>query len=345
MPHNLLKIQREQHVLKHVDRIIIMPKDGIETIVTLIKSAKKSIAIKMFLFDSLTLLSALIAASIGGVAVRVMLNPHRSLGNRANDATMTALKAAGIAVRWTSSRFQITHEKSMVIDERLALLSTFNFVDKYFTETRDYGVLLSQLTTVQQILDCFEADWAESAYSLPQNSSLLLGCCNARKVIANFIDGVQHKLCIQHPKFSDLTIVDRILAAKARGVKVYLICGGRHGLNLNDQLDTFSALRTLERVGIPLRQQHGLHLHAKLLLADNKYALIGSMNIDRSAFDSRRELGVTLDDKHAIKKLCRRFSKDWNKSHRFSPSDPILSGSSTTITPIMDSREQDLAHE
>jgi Chromate transporter len=37
---------------------------------------------------------------------------------------------------------------------------------------------------------------------------------------------------IQHPKFVDATIVERMVAAQERGVRVRVLCGGRHGLSI-----------------------------------------------------------------------------------------------------------------
>ena len=59
-------------------------------------------------------------------------------------------------------------------------------------------------------------------------------------------------------------------------------------------LDTFASLRTLRRFGVKVHKQKNLRVHAKLLIVDDERALVGSMNIDRSAFDLRRELGITI---------------------------------------------------
>ena len=47
--------------------------------------------------------------------------------------------------------------------------------------------------------------------------------------------------------------------------------------------DTFSSLRVLKRFGVKVHKQKNLRLHAKLLIADESHALIGLVNIDRSA--------------------------------------------------------------
>jgi cardiolipin synthase A/B len=71
-------------------------------------------------------------------------------------------------------------------------------------------------------------------------------------------------------------------------------------------------------------KQRNLRPHAKLLIADGKRALLGSMNIDRSAFDLRRELGVTVTDKPALRRLSEVFEVDWREAHRYEAPDPIL---------------------
>ena len=70
------------------------------------------------------------------------------------------------------------------------------------------------------------------------------------------------------------------------------------------------------------RQKH-LKLHAKLLLADGDRALMGSQNIDRSAFDLRRELGVVVDDAHVVKRLAELFEHDWHKGEKYEAPDPL----------------------
>ncbi len=108
---------------------------------------------------------------------------------------------------------------------------------------------------------------------------------HSRGQMARVIDSAQETLWIQHPKFVDAVILERIMAARERGVKVRVLCGGKHGLSDWDMYDTFSSLRVMELFGVKIRRQKHLKLHAKLILVDGKAAMTGSMNIDRSAFD------------------------------------------------------------
>lgn len=53
-----------------------------------------------------------------------MLNAARSGGDRANDDTYATFRAAGIDVQWASPKFYVTHEKSIVVDNRAAMIAT-----------------------------------------------------------------------------------------------------------------------------------------------------------------------------------------------------------------------------
>ncbi|HJS84001.1 MAG TPA: phospholipase D-like domain-containing protein [Acetobacteraceae bacterium] len=329
-------------------RVLVQPEDGIGPVVEMIDAARHGILIKMFSFTAPALIAAVIGAHRRGVPVQVMLNPARSSGTRANDETFARLTEAGIATRWGNPKFAVTHEKSMVVDDRTALIATFNFGDKYFSKTRDYGLVVEDPLVVREIIGGFQADWnrtpfPESSGTEKSHSPLLWSNHNARLVIAEFIDAAQHTLRVQHPKFVDAVILDRLLDAKARGVDVRVLCGGRHGISDYDLLDTFSSLRILRRSDIRVHRQAGLTLHAKLILADGERAIVGSMNIDRSAFDLRRELGAVIASPAAVSRLRQVFHDDWEESHRYVPPDPLEAAPS----PHEDEHQHDpeLAHE
>ena len=69
------------------------------------------------------------------------------------------MKSTGIEVQWSNPSFLVTHEKSIIVDDKVALLATFNFMEKYFQATRDYGVLTDDPVQVEQVQKCFDCDW------------------------------------------------------------------------------------------------------------------------------------------------------------------------------------------
>jgi cardiolipin synthase A/B len=306
-----------------IPHLIVEPDDGVEPVRNLINSAEKSLLIKQFTFSEPTLMQAVTDRKNAGVKVRVMLNPKRSGGDRANDDTYDYFKQSGVAIQWANPKFYVTHEKSIVVDSHAALISTFNLCLKYFTQTRDYGVVTQDPVRVAQVIEGFEADWEHRDWLPDPESGLLWSNANSRLRMSHFIDTAKHKLDVQHPKFVDAVILDRLLDAAERGVHVRVLCGGKHGISDWDVLDTFSSLRVLKRFGVKVHKQKNLRLHAKLLIADDSHALVGSMNIDRSAFDLRRELGTTIKDESVVNRLIETFDSDWDHSHSYDPPDPL----------------------
>lgn len=304
-------------------RLIVEPDEGLEPVREFIDTAERSLLIKQFTFTEESLIQAVIDRRKAGVEVRVMLNAQRSGGDRANDDSYERLKSADINVQWSSPKFYVTHEKSIVVDEKTALVATFNLMEKYFSLTRDYGVITHDPRHVSQIIEVFNADWEHLEWTPTIYEGLLWSNANSRYHMARFIDTAEERLDVQHPKYVDAVILDHIAEAAYRGVKVHVLCGGRHGISDCDVLDTFASLRTLRRFGVKVHKQKNLRAHAKLLIVDNKEALVGSMNIDRSAFDLRRELGITTADPGVVARLKEVFDTDWDLSHHYEPPDPL----------------------
>jgi phosphatidylserine/phosphatidylglycerophosphate/cardiolipin synthase-like enzyme len=304
-------------------RLIVEPDDGIEPVREFIMTAQSSLLIKQFTFTEESLIEATIDRKKAGVDVRVMLNPQRSGGDRANDESYEQFKDACIDVQWSNPKFYVTHEKSIVVDGTAAMVATYNLMIKYFTLTRDYGIITHDPQHVQEIIDVFNADWEHRDFTPGTYDGLLWSNSNSRYHMAKFIDTAERQLYVQHPKYVDAVILDHIAAAADRGVKVKVLCGGKHGISEGDILDTFASLRTLRRFGVRVRKQKNLRVHAKLLIVDDERALVGSMNIDRSAFDLRRELGIIIDDPAVVGRLEEVFASDWKLSHHYEPPDPL----------------------
>ncbi len=300
-----------------------MPEAGSAAVKRLIDGAQKSLRIKMFEFDSEVLIEAVLDAQRRFVDVAVLLNPVRSNGARPNDATFERFREAGIAVGWTSPRFKISHEKSMIVDGSRLLISTFNYSDKYLTKTRDYGVLIEDPAIIAEVAACFEADRKGEPFWLRETSPLAWGNQDARCVVAAFVDAAEKELLIQHPKFHDIAILDHVLEARDRGVTVNLLCGGDHGIEDYNLLETFSQQRILARAGVHLRKQRHLKLHAKMIIGDGQRAMVGSMNIDKDAYDVRRELGIVLADKAVVKALAKTFDDDWHEARKWEAPNPL----------------------
>lgn len=304
--------------------LIVLPDDTAKPFLDAIRGAKKSLRLKMFLFSHPELLEAVIAAKKRGVRVRAMLNPARRSGKSENEETGKKLKAAGVEVLDSSPAFEVTHEKSMVVDDQIAYVQSLNWDIKNLTGTRDYAVVTRHPREVLEVIKCFEADWARKPFTVDRTTLLIWCNSNGRDRIAKFIDDTKHTLFVQNERYQDSVIIERLVRAKMRGVKIHVMARPLHKLKKEKLTEGVGGLRILDDVGIKVHKLKHLKLHGKMLLADHTRAIVGSINLAPGSFDSRRELAVEVCAPEIVKKLERIVRHDWKHSHPMDLSDAGL---------------------
>ncbi|MFZ1136238.1 MAG: phospholipase D-like domain-containing protein [Candidatus Korobacteraceae bacterium] len=320
--------------------LIVLPDDSARPILDAINHSSKSLRIKMFLFSDPAVLQAVIAAQKRGVAVRVMLNPARRSGESENEQTRKMLKAAGVDVLDGNPQFDLTHEKSMVVDDETAFIMSFNWEPKDLTETRDYAVVTSAHHEVAEVQECFDADWDRKPFTSGENSHLIWCVGNGRERIGRFIDEAKHTLWLQNERYQDPAIIERLVRARERGVKIHVMARAPHKLKKEKLLEGVGGLRILDDVGVKVHKLKGLKLHAKLLLADNVRGIVGSINLAPGSFDSRRECAIEVRDEDVVGRLHEVTHSDWKNSH---PLDLTDAGLLAELQDSDESAAEDLA--
>ena len=304
--------------------VIVLPDDTAKPILEAIHRAETSLRVKMFVFSHPELIQAVIDAHKRGVKVRVMLNPERRDGEKENGETRKTLTEAGVEVIDSNPEFDVTHEKSMVIDDKTAFVQSLNWEVRNLTETRDYAIVTSHKHEVDEVMECFDADWDRKKFSSGDHSHLIWCVGNGRQRIGQLIDSAKHTLWLQNERYQDPTIIEHLIRAHARGVKIYIMARPPHKLKKEKLIEGVSGLRCLMDLGVKINKLHKVKLHGKLLLADDKRAIIGSINLAPGSFDSRRELAIEVDDPHIIKRIAQILQHDWDKSKLLDLSDAGL---------------------
>jgi phosphatidylserine/phosphatidylglycerophosphate/cardiolipin synthase-like enzyme len=304
--------------------LIVLPDETAQPILAAIDGAKESLRIKMFVFSDPALLKAVTSAHGRGVEVRLMLNPARRSGEAENEGIRKQLSDAGIEVIDSNPAFDMTHEKSMVVDGKTAFVKSLNWETKNFTETRDYAIVTSHKHEVEETIDCFEADWNRKEFRPPEHSDLIWCNSYGRERIAHFIDQAKYTLFLQNERYQDAVIIERLVRAEGRGVKVHVMTRPPHTLKKEKLIEGVGGLRIMDDVGIKIRKLKHLKLHAKMLLADRCRAIIGSINLTPGSFDSRRELAIEVRDRDIVERLQRVAHHDWENSHPIDLTDEGL---------------------
>jgi cardiolipin synthase A/B len=301
--------------------LVVLPDDSIRPLLDAIDHATTSLRIKMFVFSDSRILGAVNKAHRRGVQVRIMLNPTRRNGQTENQECRKLLADAGIEVIDSTPAFEITHEKSMVVDEKSAWIMSLNWETKNLTDTRDYAVVTSHAHEVREIVECFEADWARHPFNPGEHSHMIWCVGNARERISQFIDEAKHSLWVQNERYQDPLIIEHLVRASRRGVKVHIMARSPHTLKEEKLTEGVAGLRILDDVGIKVHKVHGLKLHAKLMFADGARAIVGSINLAPGGFNSRRELAIEVRGKEVVDRVHKVVHYDWKNSRPMDLSD------------------------
>ncbi|NWF94591.1 MAG: hypothetical protein HXY34_00440 [Candidatus Thorarchaeota archaeon] len=142
---------------------IFSPVTSLQGILYCINSARATLDIQIPYFTNVgessvvdQIINAILAAKARGVTVRVITDEE-------NDYLEVAqiFHAHDIPVVWHDTRwFSANHNKGIVVDGRLVLVSSINYSQGSITENREAGVIIENENVAQWFGEVFDYDWA-----------------------------------------------------------------------------------------------------------------------------------------------------------------------------------------
>ncbi len=299
-------------------KLIIQPKDGVSELVEAIGDAKKSVEVMIFRFGHKELERSLMDAVKRGVAVQALI----AYTNRGGDKVLRGLEmrllAAGATVARTNDDLVRYHGKYMLIDRQKLYVLGFNFTKTDIERSRSFGIMTTDAKLVQEAGKLFSADCTRQPYAAGCNL-LLVSPLNSREGLADFLKGAQKQLLIFDLEVSD-TQMGSILAERAEaGVEVRVI----------------GKMKT-RCPAIPTRISHPLRLHARVIVRDGEDVFLGSQSLRRLELDSRREVGILVNDAKIAGQIAKVFEKDWESAEEASaPAEKMARKVAKAVTKSM----------
>ncbi len=293
--------------------LITEPEDGMTQVLKMIQGATTSIELVIYELEDTQIESALVLAEKQGVAVRVLLNEgyYGAQPSVASAAAYRYLQSGGVPIRWAPSYFALTHQKTLIVDGDQALIMTFNLTPQYYITDRDFGVVDKDQKDVTAIEAVFNDDW-QGIGDTPALGDDLVWSPGADTIILAMINNSRKSLYIENEEMSDTPVVNALIAAAQRGVKVELV--------MTYSSDWSANFTALAAAGVGIRTYAAdapLYIHAKMILSDGTTALVGSQNFSASSLKDNRELGIMLSDSAILNSLSTTFQNDWNGDTSF----------------------------
>ena len=127
-----------------------------QQVLSLIRSAQKTVDIEIYTFSSEDVLRELAEAESRGVRVRVIIEPRTA--DYRKDRVFGLLLWLGADARWASMEYNLTHSKFIIIDGSKALVGSINLSESALNKNRETAVLLEG-DKVKELSAAFEEDW------------------------------------------------------------------------------------------------------------------------------------------------------------------------------------------
>ena len=110
-------------------------------------------------------------------------------------------------------------------------------------------------------------------------------------------------------------ILRSLLRAAGRGVRVQLVLPAKSDVPIVSLLSR-SSYGLLLRGGVEIYERLGTVLHAKVMLIDDRWGVIGSANLDHRSFHRNYEVNVIVDSREFGREVAAMFEEDLKMSRR-----------------------------
>lgn len=232
------------------------------------------------------------------------------------------------------------HRKVAIIDGRCAFTGGLNIADVYsgygksHTKWRDVGIRIEGLA-VAELLRLFRETWREERGKFDERWELLsppevAGDANVmiinggphqersfiRSAFRVAIAGASESVTIASPYFiPGPRVIRSLLRAAGRGVKVRLLLPHKSDVPLV-RLVSRTYYAQLLRNGVQIFELDSAVLHAKVLVIDDNWTMVGSANMDPRSFHRNYELNVVIDSRDFGAQVVEMLEADLREARR-----------------------------
>ena len=261
-------------------RIVTSTDERRDAILSVIADARREISLSLFRCNDEAIFKALADATKRGVAVNALITSRAKGGQKKLKKLWDALQATGATIAAYTDPVVKYHAKYLIADDGPAVVGSCNFTKKCFTKTCDALVITHDPAVVAGLRQLMHADREGRRAPDTVTPRLVIGPERARKQFTRLIESATSRIRLIDPKLSDPDLVTLLNARRAAGLTV----------------DVFGT----KRIG-------DLKSHGKIMLIDNRIAVVGSLALAALSLDFRREVAIIVDEPEAVADVQRLF--------------------------------------
>jgi cardiolipin synthase len=264
-----------------MDRVVTSIADRRSTVLDVIRGAQRTLALSLFRCNDTAVFAELACATARGVAVDALITSRAKGGKQKLRKLAASLADAGASVHAYSDPVVKYHAKYLIADDALAVVASFNFTRKCFQKTCDALVMTDDPAVVAGLREVMTADRAGRRLTAAISPRLILGPELARRQLTALISQATSSIRLIDAKLSDPDLVSLLNERRAAGISV----------------EVFGA----KRLG-------DLKSHGKMLLVDDRVAVVGSLAVAALSLDFRREVAIVVEEAAAVDGIRQLFA-------------------------------------
>lgn len=320
-----------------------------------IRAAKKNVNVEAYIFQqgeiAKKFVDALTERARAGVKVNLVIDGLGSMGTK--DAYFDDLKKVGGKFAWyhplrwhtIPTYNNRTHRELLVIDGVVGFIGGAGIADHWYKRTkkdqprwRDTMVRVEG-DVVPNLQATFAENWLESCGELiagpdyfpiikrEQAQTAMIvnstptsgGSTRARVLMQSLIASAHKSILITTPYFlPDDSLSDELVKAEKRGVQVKLITPGKKSDHMVTRSSSQRSYGKLLEAGIQIYEYQPAMIHAKILIVDGVWSVVGSTNFDNRSFGLNDEVNMAVFDQAFASRLAQDFSNDLAESKQIS---------------------------
>jgi phosphatidylserine/phosphatidylglycerophosphate/cardiolipin synthase-like enzyme len=263
-----------------MQRLILTPGVRRQSILDLLRSARRDVIFSLFRCDDSRVLDEIVATTRRGVEVKVLVTPRARGWTKRLGGLMILLKDTGVSVKQYDGPWAKYHAKYIVLDREAVAVGSLNLTRRCFDNTCDFLLHSSNPDLVEGLTSLFHSDWQTPHLPPPELQNLIIGPDQSRSRMLGMMQRAKSRIRIIDHRVTHPEVLLLIARKMLEGVRVQILGRGETG-------DLWS--------------------HGKLFLIDDDIAVIGSASLSRPGLEVRREVGVIIDEPALVNELSCFF--------------------------------------
>jgi len=311
-----------------------------------IARARRTINIEAYIFRpgevARQFVAALAERARAGVEVRIVLDGIGSFRTTARDFA-PVLTAGGKLSFYHPLRLTTiprynnrTHRELVIVDGETAFVGGAGFADNWLLSRPGHPCWRDTMIRVRgravtSLQGTFVENWLEASGEMiagdahfpdcePAGGSPAIvvnstpsagGSTRARMLFQMLLASARESIHLTTPYFlPDASLADELKRAVARGVEVLVLVPGPHSDQLLTRRTSRLAYGRLLPHGVRIFEYRPAMLHAKVLLVDRRWAVVGTTNFDNRSFGLNDEVNLASCDPAFASRLEEDFVAD-----------------------------------